>query len=357
MKPNSITGVFLDADLERLIEIDLPLVKHQEVISYKNKKLSEIKLEYGEFCFMGDFHYGHEKFSSTVLHGYLNYLKQHPNIQIGLMGDILEYGQASKYINEEILNVDEQIEMFVADFKPLANRIKFILWGNHEERYVRLSKSKRFMRNIALELGLDPDKDVYVPGPQKGIFVVFKAGDKKYGAQLHHSKTGARINQDIQLRRAGSQNVVAIIGHGHTHRLTWKPRTFRTLEVVNGNVMNIVRRQYLLASGCFLKYPGYAESRSMPYTEVGSPIVRFHAQENNLQEYDLTGFYKEYLAKGGSIWKHGNRKLNFKYSNKKDEPKSGVTSDILNLRKYSINGVDSRGQDRTGRDGKGLNDR
>lgn len=302
-KPDNITGVFLDADFERLIPIDLPLVTSTEIIRCKNEKVSETKTTYGEFAFMGDFHYGNAAFSSSVLQGYLKYLREHPNIQIGLMGDIIEYGQGSRFIKEdEKITVDDQIAQFIADFRPFAKRIKFILWGNHEERFVRLSQSKRLMRNITLELGLNPDNgECFVGEPQRGVFINFKAGNKIYGAYVQHSKTSARINQDLQLKRAGSQNVVAIICHGHTHQLAWKPRTFRALETLNGELVNVVRRQYLLATGCFLKYPSYAEAGSYPYTEVGAPIIKFYADSNQLDEYDLTSKYRNYLTKGGTL--------------------------------------------------------
>lgn len=302
-KPENISGIFLDADFERMITIDLPLVTTTEITKRRGKTLSTIESTYGEFAFMGDFHYGNASFSDSVLHGYLEYLKRRPNIQIGIMGDILEYGVTTNFIAEdEKVPVGEQISRFVADFKPLAKRIKFILWGNHEERSVRKGKNRTLMEFISLKLGVS--KDCHVGEPQRGVFVMFKAGNKTYGAYVQHSKTSARINQDLQLKRAGSQNVVAIIAHGHTHRLAWKPRTFRALERIDGQLVNVVRRQYLLASGCFLKYPPYAESGSYPYTEVGAPIVKFFADHNYLDEYDLTGKYKQYLTRGGTAYKH-----------------------------------------------------
>ena len=331
---NDLSGIFLDADTQQLYEIDLPLVRHLEQIYDDGKMLSSITLNYGEFAFMGDFHYGHESFSSSVLHGYLNYLKQHPNIQIGIMGDILECGSLSHFITaDESKTIDDEIDMFVADFKPLANRIKFIIWGNHEERIVRDSEMKNLLRTISFELGLNPDKDLFIGKPQRGLFAVFKSGNQIYGSQIHHSKTGAKINQDIQLSRSGSQNLVALIAHGHTHRLTWKPRTFRTLEVINGSVKNVVRRQYLLATGCFLKYPSYAEASSMPYTEVGCPIIRFFADEHNMQYYDLTGIYKEYLAKGGVFWNHAKSNVNIFNGLSENKVDSGVTNNVKSLRK------------------------
>jgi hypothetical protein len=300
MKIDSVSGIFLDADVERMIRIKLPVADHVLETYYKEKLLSKISLRYGEFMGMGDFHYGNESFSKTVLSGYLSYLKDHPHIQIGLMGDLLEYGQGRRYIKEdEYVPVDEQINLFVSDFKPLAKRIKFMLWGNHEERFVELNQSKRLMEDIARELGLEPGVNVYVGKPQRGMFAVFEAGKHSYGAYIQHSKTNARINQDLQLSRAGSQNVVAVVMHGHTHRLGAKPRTFRSLEIIDGKAMNVIRRQYLISTGCFLKYPSYAEAGSFPYTDVGAAILKFYSDENNVEYYDLSGFYKNYLARGG----------------------------------------------------------
>lgn len=340
-KINDLSGIFLDADKQQLYEIELPLVRHTEKIYDNGNELSSISMKYGEFAFMGDFHYGHNCHSQTVLHGYLNYLKRHPNIQIGLMGDIVEWGAKSRFIQEDMgYPIDKQIDMFVGDFKPLAKRIKFMLWGNHEERAVRdKGSSTRVLRDIVFELGLNPDKDIFIGEPQRGLFAIFKAGDKRYGAKIHHSKTGAKVNQDIQLNRTGSQDLVSLIIHGHTHRLTWKPRTFRTLEFINGELQNVVRRQYLLATGCFLKYPSYAEASSMPYTEVGCPFIRFHSDGHNLQYYDLTGIYKEYLARGGAFWNHAksNCKIFDKLNNHVD---SGVSRDSLKYTKDYRSGGD-----------------
>lgn len=310
-KPDSMNGIFLDMDFEQTMTIDLPLVKGIESIQFGHKKLSVERRTFGEFCFLGDMHYGNKCFSSSVLHGYIRYLKDHPNVPIGLMGDYLEYGEVSKYIRDETMSADEQISSFAADFKPLAKRIKFILWGNHEERYVKVAKVKNLMRTLAFELGIDPDGGkCFLGEPQRGVYIFFKAGDKTYGCYAQHSKTSARVNQDVQLARSGSQNVVALLAHGHTHRLIWKPRTFRALEEVNGQMVNTVRRQYLLATGCFLKYPSYAEAGSFPYTEVGAPILRFFGDHNEISQYDLTNKYREYVTRGGSFHQHAKIDIN-----------------------------------------------
>jgi len=285
MKINSLNGVFLDADFERLLHINLPTI----TVGART---------YGELALIGDIHIGNVSLSKNVLAGYLAYLKKYPHIQIGLMGDLLECGELSPYIREEeIPKLDDQIAMFKGCFKPIANRIQFMLWGNHEERFAKASKSSRLMRDLALELGIETN--VHVAIPQRGVYVDIQAGDKHYGAYFAHSKTNAKVNQDIQLERAGFHNLVSVNGFGHTHRLGWKCRTYRTLEMIDGQVYNLVRRQYLVSTGCFLKYPSYAEAASMPYTDVGCPFLKFHASEHQIEFYDLTGEYKDYLSKGG----------------------------------------------------------
>ena len=287
---NNLRGMFLDADDVRILVIELPLV---------TKRLTGKKRVYGELALTGDFHYGHEEFSHSVLNGYLNYLKKNRYIQIGLMGDYVNYAEASWHIRDETLTIDDQIEKFCGDWRPFKDRIKFILSGNHDERFIKMTKSYRFLRNLALEMGIDSNK-CHIGEPQRGLFLVIKAGSKLYGGYVHHGSTNARINRKLQLKRMGSNNQVCFIAHGHTHELSWgEKRTFRSLEIIDGQVKNVVRRQFLISTGCFLKYPSYAEAKSYPYTDVGCPILRFYADESEMEIYDLTARYKEFLGKGG----------------------------------------------------------
>jgi len=287
---NNLRGMFLDADDVRVITIDLPLI---------TKRLVGKKRVYGELALIGDFHYGHEEFSHSVLNGYLNYFKAHPYIQFGLMGDYVNYAETSWHVRDETMTIDKQIEQFCGDWRPFKNRIKFMLSGNHDERFIRVTKSYRFLRNLALEMGINPDK-CSIGEPQRGFFLVVKAGEKLYGGYVHHGSTNARINRKLQLKRMGSNNQVCFIAHGHTHELSWgEKRTFRSLEIINGEVKNVVRRQFLISTGCFLKYPSYAEAKSYPYTDVGCPILRFYADESEMEIYDLTSHYKQFLSKGG----------------------------------------------------------
>ena len=301
---NNLRGIFLDADDERLIIIELPLVR--EKVTMPNGET--IERQFGEIIQMGDFHYGHEEFSRSVLNGYLNYLVENKHIKIGLMGDYVNYAEVSRHLADEKMDIDEQITNFCADFRPFKDRIIFILSGNHDERWAKATKSYKFLRYLALELGVDPKKidsgEFIIGKPQRGLWIVYKVGDKYYGTYVHHGSTAARINRKLQLTRMGSSNQVCMVSHGHTHELSWgERRTFRSLEFIDGQVKNTVRRQWLVSTGCFLKHPSYAEAHSYPYTDVGAPIIRFYADNSEIEVRDLTSHYKEYTSRGGLQFK------------------------------------------------------
>lgn len=292
-KLDGISGIPLGKYREDILEIDLPVVTStKNVYDSEGNVIEKVKSKYAEFLFTGDHHYGNPAFADTVMHSYLNFIRMHKDMRVGFMGDLLECASLSHFINEEILDIDDQIEAFLADWRDFGKRVDFSLWGNHEERVVRNSDTKNLMRYMMLELGAD---QAITPDPQRGLFIVFNVGDMKYGCYVHHSKTNARINRKLQLQRTGSKTVASLIAHGHTHELAFVPRTFQhPMLDPTGNPVTLIKRQYMLATGCFLEYPSYAEASSYPLTEVGAPIVRFYADDYKIDSYDLTTSYRKF---------------------------------------------------------------
>lgn len=327
---DAVNGVPLGVYRREPLEITLPLVEKKEKIKYKGKIVERERRVYGEFCFAGDFHYGHKDFNDSMMHAYINFLRKHKNVQVGFMGDLLECAQLSRFVSEESINLDQQVEEFCADWRGLADRVKFSLWGNHEERTARDHGDTSLMRYLMLEIGAE---NVIVPLPQRGLHIVFKVGDMRYGCYVHHSKTNARVNRKLQLQRAGSQNVAALIVHGHTHELAFVPRTFFEEAIIDGVPVTLVKRQYMLATGCFLDYPGYAEAGGYPLTEVGAPIVRFYADDFGIDCYDLATSYHKYVEKASAgaasdIFVHEDGGLRYGSLMDVDSPVR-VTSEIL----------------------------
>ena len=293
MRTNNISGVILDSDEIRLSRCKLPLIEVNRVVTYKGEELETRRETYGEAMFLGDFHLGHESHATNPFNAFLCFLKARKHIKIGLMGDYIEYAINTPYINSETLSVDDQIDLFVRSMKPFRKRIMFILWGNHEERYAKYTKSNRLMAGIAREIGVS--KQCFVGDPQRGVNLVFQAGRQKYGVYAHHSVTGAIVNKTIQLRRTGSQLRAALIVHGHTHHLGYEQRTIRELT----DSGRLTRRQWLVSTGCFMKDASYAEARSYPLNVVGAPLVRFYADHGKIDFVDISTDYRDYLTRGG----------------------------------------------------------
>ena len=293
MSYDNSSGVVLDHDWERMYDVKLPLVKVNRVVSYKGKEVESREDSYGEMMFMGDIHIGHEAHSHNPFNAYVNFLKERPHIRVGLMGDYLEYAEKTNFVKNEVMGIDEQIDLFIRYMKPLRDRIDFILWGNHEERFAVYTKSNRLMQGIANEIGVG--KNCYVGEPQRGVYLIVKSGKKKYGTYAHHSKTGAVVNKTFQLRRTGNNIRAALIVHGHTHHLGYEQQTVREITPSG----RITRRQWLVSSGCFIKDASYAEARSYPLNVVGAPIIRFYSDRNKLDFVDISTDYREYITRGG----------------------------------------------------------
>ena len=293
MVEDNISGIVLDRDWERFINWVLPLITVKRDVYYGKDIIEQREERYAEAMLMGDFHIGHECHSVRPFNAYLNFLKNRPNIYIGLMGDYIEYASQTNFINDEIMNVDDQIDVFVKAFKPFADRIMWILWGNHEERYSKYTKSKRLLKGIAREIGVS-DK-CYVGDPQRGVYCILNAGSQRYGVYALHSSTGATVNKTVQLRKEGFQTRAALIAQGHTHHLGYEQRTLREMTTEG----RVIKRQWLVSTGCFLRDASYAETKSYPLNVVGAPLMRFYADRGKIDFVDISTDYKDYLTKGG----------------------------------------------------------
>ena len=297
VRPSDIGGVVLDLDWERSIDITLPLVKSCEKIKLNNKILDVLNLTYGEMILLGDLHIGHSKHSINPLKAYLQYLLQHPYIQVGLMGDYIECAETTTFVKEESFDVDAQITDFVRMMRPFKDRIRFMLWGNHEERLARATKSNRFLLSIANEIGVGDH--CYIGEPQDGATCWVKAGDKTYTMDARHGRSGAIYNDFIQQKKTASNTNAAVIAQGHTHKLGFAQITERNMEETMNQLGTVTRRRFFVNTGCFLKDPGYGNSRSYPLTNVGAPIIRFYASTSKIEVRDLGQDYKDDLTKGG----------------------------------------------------------
>lgn len=308
VRPSDIGGVVLDIDWEYSIEINLPLVESYNKIKYNNKIIEVSNHKYGEIMLLGDIHIGHTDQSFNPFNSYLQYLLKHPYIQIGLMGDYIECAETTNFVKEERIDTDAQITDFVRMMRPLKNRIRFMLWGNHEERLAKITKSNRFLQSIANEIGVNDH--CYIARPQSGVNCWIKVDSKTYTMDAKHGMSGAIYNDFIQHKKTAMNTNATVIAQGHTHKLGYTQITEKSNEETGGQNGIVTRRRFLVNTGCFLKDPGYGGTRSYPLTNIGAPIVRFYASASKVEIEDLGQDYKDYLTKGGLAFGDFNYNLN-----------------------------------------------
>ena len=277
MSEKTYLGVALDLKEHKLIVIELPI---------------KVKEDFAELILMGDFHVGSDGFSEHQLVAYIKWIKDNPHVRVILMGDMLEVGELSGYTQAQRDNCKVQLEKLISYLKPIKNQIICILEGNHEERFTRAIDSMYTLSEIvASELGIK-DK-VILPGSQKGAVIVLKVTNQYYPIYVIHGNTGAIINKGTQLKRMAFTTKVPLIAHGHTHQIYHDHYVYRGVTKINNEFYVSIYEQHWVATGCFVKYLGYAEQRSYPMTKIGAPIIRFYTKKENLMVIDdARSFYK-----------------------------------------------------------------
>lgn len=259
------------------------------------KELPIIELElmpgkkYGMLALIGDFHIGSDGFSETQLKAYIDWIKRNPKLKVILMGDQLEVGDLSSYLEAQQESFKAQVKRCVELLEPIKNQIICILEGNHEERYAReVRNAIHLSRYIALELGIQ--NKVLLPGPQRGQLLVLRVTDGQktndYPIYVIHGSTGAIYVTNTQLKRMAFTTKVPLIAHGHTHKIFHELYQYRSATEIDGKFYESIYQQHWLTTGCFTKYLGYAEQKSYPMTKIGAPFVRFYLHFNALEVVD-----------------------------------------------------------------------
>lgn len=278
MKTKTYLGVTLDLMEQKLPIVEIPVKPGND---------------YAEVILMGDLHVGSTGFSEHQLVAYIKWIKENPNVRVILMGDLLEMAELSNYTPEQEDILDKQIEKLISYVRPIKEQIICILEGTHEERYARTMKTRKYGLSQLIASNLHIEDKVLLPGPQKGQLVVLKVHNQYYPVYVIHGHTSAIFNKGTQLKRMAFTTKVPLLAHGHTHQIFHDHYVYRGVTKVNGNFYESIFEQHWLATGCFVKYLGYAEQASYPMTKIGAPIIRLFTKKENLMVIDdARAFYK-----------------------------------------------------------------
>ena len=229
---------------------------------------------------IGDSHVGQRYHDTVTYKKVINWLNTEKDQDVLLMGDMIECA-TSKYKEDQIMTIDEQIDQICNDFAKMAEegRIWGIFQDNHEYRGI-------------LDAGIDPTHRIArelnirnLGGGGKVFYLSVKTEGKKkghnYSIYAKHGSSGAsrpsgRLNALLKMREIVNNADVYL--HAHLHARLQYPeypfsvdRGFTTTQ----DQLFILTGHYLLYEGSYGDRKGYA-----PTGPSGSPRLRFHADEH-----------------------------------------------------------------------------
>jgi hypothetical protein len=238
---------------------------------------------YGEICFLGDWHLGSGNFSLGQYLQYLSFLMKNPEIKVITMGDLIEMGSLSPYGASEEKVGSMQLMDIITLLTPLKERIVLLLEGNHEERFWKATKgTDSVSKSIADALHIKP----LLPGPERGQLFIIKCGAQAYSVYAIHGSTGSTVNKASQLSRIYGNIRTSLVVHGHNHQIFKDHRTYYGIRKDGERFYTMVGEQYWLTTGCLVKNLGYAERTSLQVNKIGCPFVRFYDDKDAIEIID-----------------------------------------------------------------------
>lgn len=242
----------------------------------------DIPEDHGYLIPIGDLHRGDKHFTNVGLRkltGYLEWVKEHKNARIFLMGDILNVASRSSKTNPFESDSDEYVKALKL-FLPYKSQIIGAISGNHCARmYKEFGFNPlgpfcselgvpflNFSSAIHLRVGKCPS------GPKtknKGEFY------QSYWGYAHHGTggggtLGSALNRKVKL--ADIVQGMDFYMAGHDHQLV---TGVREVYVPKNKELQRQRVHYI-DTGSFLDWDdSYAEEAMMPIGKLGSPRIRF----------------------------------------------------------------------------------
>jgi len=267
---------------------------------------------FAEIMFLGDIHFGNPNMGDTHLQRYLKIVKENPHIRLILMGDYFEASDFTadyRMISTNEKRFREQITEMVQYFAPVNDQVIVALWGNHDERVLRIRAVKEVLDAIGIKnylkyiLHENLNKDIIVGPPQEGVTLFLKVGKQTYTVYATHGGTTARYRAFIQIERMLDINTADILCHGHNHVLDYRFYRKFVPALIDGQPVRKIVEQLGCLTGCFLRYGGYAEARSYPMNRMGAPLLKLYKDlkfvEPSLphQRMDLHGYFTHAYGK------------------------------------------------------------
>lgn len=235
------------------------------------------KKDYTSVIFLGDIHWGSPECDKDRVRKQVDYCDK-TNTYVFLMGDLIENSTRNSVgagVYEQTINPEQQVEEIVELLKPLADKklILGTLHGNHEDRTYK-------------ESGFNPSKiiarDLDIPYLGGAGWNLWRVGDESYKIYSIHGASGSQyIHTKLNVMRKISHSFNAdIIAHGHFHECVTASIIVQDIDKRGKKL--IENKKYLIGTGHYLKYEGYAQQKGMSIGKMGSPKVKFYGNKKDI---------------------------------------------------------------------------
>ena len=214
-------------------------------------------------------HIGEKNHDKEELERYINWAKKNKNsVEIAFLGDLFDTGVpvVTRHIGSVFNNnmtPQEQLEIFIEKFKPLAPQIVAMLFGNHE---------KRIMDTTSIDTVKLAAAQLNVPYKGPGGVLVWN-GQRIF---IAHGTSTSMSDYNKIIASWEGLNVIAL---GHTHTMhSDRLRRF----VVNAAGQISEKEIHLIRVGSFLKGAEYARFALHAPTPIGSAILEYDTETKKL---------------------------------------------------------------------------
>lgn len=229
--------------------------------------------DYTEIVFIGDVHYGSKQCNVEKFEKILKFCLENELYVFG-MGDMIESNSrhsvgAGVY---EQLTPQQQIEDISEYLRPLAKKglIVGYLTGNHENR-------------VNKELGIDISKlickDLSIPYLGYAGWSLFYIGSQSYSIYTTHGASSATLKHTklkavLDVSKSFEADLVAM---GHIHDIIIDSAEYQKVNKKRKTIE--VRKSYVIVTGHYYNYGGYAQEKGYSLTKIGSPKVKLFSDK------------------------------------------------------------------------------
>ena len=218
----------------------------------------------------GDLHYGDKSCNINRARETIEWIKEHENARVILMGDMLNCATKTSVgaaVFDEDVHGQSQLEFMTELLEPIKDKIYASVTGNHEFRIFKDS-GYDVTKLLAKDLG---HKYLGYSG-----FLKLKVGKNNYTIYATHGSSGAtlpytKIKKLLDISSFIDADVYLM---GHVHSLQTHTQEVKRVDKRARTI--VIDKKYYVLTGHYLNYnDSYAEMKNMRPEKQGSPTIEF----------------------------------------------------------------------------------